>query len=360
MPDLMTLLSCFEDQWSSCSLLLQDMTRQEQSKAAFRVLNDPGISDFLPRPPTPPPTPPPTTSPLATTTTPYVRTATISAVATTSVEVKKEAVEAKRKSKKVFKRRQIKKELSDPLKPASGNAETNKEALKKKQTNLSQVSKINIKKEIIENSHKVNGSNVQIKKEFIQKKRRKGNVFTDLQKFELNRSFEQNAYPSPVVRNRLELELGLNRKQLTAWFMNKRTVEGIKNGQTSSETTKQLEFLNKKFSENSYPSKEERLELVRKTNFTEIQVSAWFNKKRTAEGVRRPKKIQCVDLEKKEQRPRLLKSQSVLLEQLYLEKGPLDSTQVRSLAKELGLRTQQCKIWFYNRHKNVRGRTSGR
>ena len=48
MEAVSDLLGCFEDQWASCSQLLQDMTRQEQAMAAYRVINDTNIKAFLP------------------------------------------------------------------------------------------------------------------------------------------------------------------------------------------------------------------------------------------------------------------------------------------------------------------------
>ena len=129
-------------------------------------------------------------------------------------------------------------------------------------------------------------------------------------------------------RRRLEGELGLTKAQVQTWFVNKRLTQGIKKvcgGQEVMPTTltvEQLDQLNTSFTVNSFPSKQDRLEISALVGLTEAKVLGWFTSQRTVEGVRKAVKIQLVDLEKA---VRMGKKQTMQLEEALKEgAGDLD------------------------------------
>ena len=63
-------------------------------------------------------------------------------------------------------------------------------------------------------------------------------------------------------------------------------------------SVEQLDQLTTSFTVNSFPSKQDRQLLSTLVGMTEAKVNAWFTSQRTVEGVRKPVKIQLVDLEK--------------------------------------------------------------
>ena len=254
-----------------------------------------------------------------------------------------------------------------------------KEAAKKNARTKSQIKIMNIKKEFVDKAQSSRQGKSQIskyrqtsrmtkmpvKKEFGAASRRSQGIgFNETQRAELSRTFNLTAYPGQGDIRRLEAELGLSGKQLKTWFVNKRTALGIKKTKLGSLVTdmfkpEQLKELNGKFSANSYPSKEERTALARSTGLTDGQIQTWFTSQRTVEGVRKAKKIQLVDLEKKQQKSRMLKAQATSLEQVYQARGLPDAGQLKEVAKDMGLRPQQVRTWFINR-KIRASRTTGR
>lgn len=240
------LMGCWEDLWASCATLLKDLSKEEQAKAAYLVLNDGCISTFLPSSSPEPPSPKPTTRPVS----PQKQTNKSSArnkqtnkqgiVANKpketrgTTEVKKEAaVEATRrqmllKKKVVAKAKagratsmsaykgqmklRVKQEPKDPLlvnnqsQPMTkARTAPQKSILKKridpKRTNM------NIKRERMEDSGRHNlrkngPTKLNIKKEFGANGRRANKRFrcyNDVQRSELNRTFDISAYPSTQV-----------------------------------------------------------------------------------------------------------------------------------------------------------------
>ena len=104
-------------------------------------------------------------------------------------------------------------------------------------------------------------------------------------------------------RRRLEGELGLTKAQVQTWFVNKRLTKGIKKASGGRDmpatlSVEQLDQLTTSFTVNSFPSKQDRQLLSTLVGMTEAKVNAWFTSQRTVEGVRKPVKIQLVDLEK--------------------------------------------------------------
>ena len=263
--------------------------------------------------------------------------------------------------------------------PRDSVIEGSKEAAKKSARTKSQIKIMNIKKEFNEKTQSSRQGKSQIskyrqtsrmtkmpvKKEFGAAARRSQGVgFNETQRAELSRTFNLTAYPGQSDIRRLEAELGLSGKQLKTWFVNKRTALGIKKNKIGSLVTEmfkpeQLKELNGKFSTNSYPSKEERRVLARTTGLTDGQIRTWFTSQRTVDGVRKAKKIQLVDLEKKQQKSRMLKAQATSLEQVYQTRGLPDAGQLKEVAKEMGLRHQQVRTWFINR-KIRASRAAGR
>ena len=96
----------------------------------------------------------------------------------------------------------------------------------------------------------------------------------------------------------------MTKAQVQTWFVNKRLTQGIKKGcggqqvMPATLSPEQLEQLNTSFAVNSFPSKQDRLEISALVGLTETKVVSWFTSQRTVEGVRKAVKIQVVDLEK--------------------------------------------------------------
>ena len=138
-------------------------------------------------------------------------------------------------------------------------------------------------------------------------------------------------------RRRLEGELGLTKAQVQTWFVNKRLTQGIKKGcggqeaMPASLSVEQLDQLTTSFTVNSFPSKQDRLEISALVGMTEAKVVGWFTSQRTVEGVRKAVKIQLVDLEKA---VRMGKKQTMQLEEA-LKEGAGDLDRVKEVTSKI-------------------------
>ena len=136
-------------------------------------------------------------------------------------------------------------------------------------------------------------------------------------------------------RRRLEGELGLTKAQVQTWFVNKRLTKGIKRGLGGQEampatlSMEQLDQLTTSFTVNSFPSKQDRLEISALVGMTEAKLVGWFTSQRTVEGVKKAAKIQLVDLEKA---VRMGKRQTMQLEEA-LKEGAGDLDRVKEVKK---------------------------
>ena len=249
MESVSDLMSCWEDLWASCATLLKDLTKEEQAKAAYHVLKDACISTFLPSSSPEPPSPAPAarpaspkkqTSKAATQNkqTPKQSTGPNKPKTPKSVpEVKKEvaatqggnrrqlmlkkSVKSKARSAsssltsyKGMKLR-VKQEPRDPLavnhnSQARAKSVPQKSILKKRLD--SKKSNVDIKRErldeAVQKNQRRNGpSRINIKKEFGNNGRRmiknKFRCYNDVQRSELNRTFDISAYPSIQVGIRI-------------------------------------------------------------------------------------------------------------------------------------------------------------
>ena len=232
--------------WASCATLLKDLSKEEQAKAAYLVLNDGCISTFLPSSSPEPPSPKPTSrraSPQKQTNKPSAKTKQTTEQSVVGnkqketrgrTEVKKEAaVEASRRQmllkKKVAAKAKagratsmsaykgqmklrVKQEPKDPLfvnnqSQAQTKAKTAPQKSILKKRNDPKRTNINIKRErtedsVRQNSRKNGSTKVNIKKEFGLNGRRPNKRFrcyNDVQRSELNRTFDISAYPSTQV-----------------------------------------------------------------------------------------------------------------------------------------------------------------
>ena len=120
----------------------------------------------------------------------------------------------------------------------------------------------------------------------------------------------------------------MTKAQVQTWFVNKRLTKGIKKGCGGQEvmpatlSTEQLDQLTTSFTVNSFPNKQDRLEISALVGMTEKKLVGWFTSQRTVEGVRKAAKIQLVDLEKA---VRMGKKQTMQLEEALKEgAGDLD------------------------------------
>jgi len=390
-------MSCWEDLWASCATLLKDLTKEEQAKAAYHVLNDACISTFLPSSSPEPPSPAPAgrpaspkkqTSKAATQNkqTPKQSTLPNKPKTPKSVpEVKKEvaATQGANRRQLVLKKSvkskarsasssltsykgmklRVKQEPRDPL-AVNHNSQARAKNVPQKSILKKRVDpkrgNMNIKRErldeAVQQNQRRNGhSRINIKKEFGNNGRRmikkKFRCYNDVQRSELNRTFDISAYPSIQDRRRLEGELGLTKAQVQTWFVNKRLTKGIKKASGGRDmpgtlSVEQLDQLTTSFTVNSFPSKQDRQLLSTLVGMTEAKVNAWFTSQRTVEGVRKPVKIQLVDLEKA---VRMGKKQTQQLEEaLSLGAGGVEK--VKQVGKELGLRAKQISSWLKKRN----------
>ena len=241
MEGVSDLMSCWEDLWASCATLLKDLTKEEQAKAAYHVLNDACISTFLPssspEPPSPAPAarpaspkkqtskvaqnkPPPKQStapnkPKTPKSVPEVKkevAATQGAnrrqlVLKKSVKSKARSASSSLTSYKGMKLR-VKQEPRDPL-AVNHNSQARVKTIPQKSILKKRVdskkSNVNIKRErldeAVQKNQRRNGpSRINIKKEFGSNGRRvikkKFRCYNDVQRSELNRTFDISSYPS--------------------------------------------------------------------------------------------------------------------------------------------------------------------
>ena len=244
MEGMSDLMGCWEDLWASCATLLKDLSKEEQAKAAYLVLNDGCISSFLPSSSPEPPSPTPTARPVS----PKKQTNKQSAKSkqtnkqsvvpnkqkdTRRAEVKKEssmdsngtnrrqvvvrkrmlATKAKVTSMSAYKgmRLRVKQEPKDPLSVNQSQLQTKaktgpQKSILKKRTDPKRAN-VEIKREQTEefgkqNLRKNGPTKVNIKKEYGANGRRPNKRFrcyNDVQRSELNRTFDISAYPSTQV-----------------------------------------------------------------------------------------------------------------------------------------------------------------
>ena len=241
MEGMSNLMECWEDLWASCATLLKDLSKEEQAKAAYLVLNDACISTFLPSSSPEPPSPMPTTRPVS----PKKQTnkpgknnqTTRQSVVPNKqketragTEVKKEATVSNRRQVVVVKKRlsgkaktslmssykgmklRVKQEPRDPLSVNQSQAQAKAKTAPHKSILKKRIdpkrANVNIKRERIEDSGRQTSrksappTKVNIKKEFGVNGRRPNKRFrcyNDVQRSELNRTFDISAYPSTQV-----------------------------------------------------------------------------------------------------------------------------------------------------------------
>ena len=240
MEGVSDLMSCWEDLWASCATLLKDLTKEEQAKAAYHVLNDACISTFLPSSSPEPPaprlaSPKKQTSKAATQNkqTPKQSTGPNKPKTPKSVpEVKKEvaATQGTNRRQLVLKKSvkskarssssltsykgmklRVKQEPRDPL-AVNHNSQARAKNVQQKSILKKRVDpkrgNMNIKRErldeAVQKNQRRNGpSRINIKKEFGSNGRRlikkKFRCYNDVQRSELNRTFDFSAYPSIQV-----------------------------------------------------------------------------------------------------------------------------------------------------------------
>ena len=240
MEGMSNLMECWEDLWTSCATLLKDLAKEEQAKAAYLVLNDACISTFLPSSSPEPPSPMPTTRPVSPkkqTNKPGKnnQTARQSVVPNkqketrAGTEVKKEVAGSNRRQVVVVKKRlagkaktslmssykgmklRVKQEPRDPLSVNQSQAQAKAKTAPHKSILKKRIdpkrANVNIKRERIEDSGRQTSrknapTKVNIKKEFGVNGRRPNKRFrcyNDVQRSELNRTFDISAYPSTQV-----------------------------------------------------------------------------------------------------------------------------------------------------------------
>ena len=242
MEGMSNLMECWEDLWASCATLLKDLSKEEQAKAAYLVLNDACISTFLPSSSPEPPSPMPTTRPVSpkkqtNKSDKNNQTARQSVVPNkqketrAGAEVKKEAAGSNRRQVMVVKKKRlagkaktslmssykgmklrVKQEPRDPLSVNQSQAQTKAKTAPHKSILKKRIdpkrANVNIKRERTEDSGRLNSrksappTKVNIKKEFGVNGRRPNKRFrcyNDVQRSELNRTFDISAYPSTQV-----------------------------------------------------------------------------------------------------------------------------------------------------------------
>ena len=238
MAGMSDLMGCWEDLWASCATLLKDLSKEEQAKAAYLVLNDACISTFLPSSSPEPPSPKPTTRPVSpkrqtntnkqTTKQSIVPNKQMETRASTKVKteaavntsrrqvlLKKKMLATKAKpsratSMSAYKgqmKLRVKQEPKDPLSINPSQAKAPQKSILKRKMDPKRMN-VNIKRERMEdcgrqNSKKNVPTKVNIKKEFGANGRRpmkKFRCYNDVQRSELNRTFNISAYPSTQVK----------------------------------------------------------------------------------------------------------------------------------------------------------------
>ena len=386
MDGMSDLMGCWEDLWTSCATLLKDLSEEEQAKAAYQVLNNACISAFLPSSSPEPPSPTPTAKPVSPSKQTNKQITKKMAAPNKqkdtrgAAEVKKESAldSSKARRRQVLVKRvaakpkasratsmstykgmklRVKQEPKDPL--SVNQTKPQQKSILKRRIEPKRAN-VNIKRERFEDSgtqnpRKSGSTKLNIKQEFAingRKPKRRFRCYNDVQRSELNRTFDISAYPSTQERRRLEGELRLTKAQVQTWFANKRLTKGIKKGLGGREvpatlSSEQLDQLTTSFTVNSFPSKQDRLEISALVGMTEAQLVAWFTSQRTVEGVRKAVKIQLVDLEKA---VRMGKKQTMQLEEA-LKEGDGDLDKVKKIGKELGLRSRQISSWLKKRSR---------
>ena len=247
MDSMSDLMGCWEDLWASCATLLKDLSKEEQAKAAYLVLNDGCISSFLPSSSPEPPSPTPEARLVSPNKQTNKQTAKNNQTIKQSVvpnkqkdtratEVKKESTMDSNRTnrrqvvvrKKVMAAKpkmsratsmsaykgmklRVKQEPKDPLSVNQSQSQTKaktapQKSILKKRTDPKRAN-VDIKRERTEDSGRQNSrrngpTKVNIKKEFGANGRRPNKRFrcyNDVQRSELNRTFDISAYPSAQV-----------------------------------------------------------------------------------------------------------------------------------------------------------------
>lgn len=110
----------------------------------------------------------------------------------------------------------------------------------------------------------------------MSQKREKKIKFSDYQYQILEEQFEKNPYPNRVKIANISKKTGLDIKQITTYFGNKRSRKNISKGRFTVEQRKVLSNFLGKNAKNPYPTTKQKQILSEKTGLSIKQISNWF------------------------------------------------------------------------------------
>ena len=161
----------------------------------------------------------------------------------------------------------------------------------------------------------------------------------------LQEKFENDKYPSKESIKNWAAKFGATPNQLNKWFGRERKKKEIKYEKNIPITTKTKEFLSIKFQIASYPSKQQIEEWAKEIGETDYRVDHWFRRERKKKGLQDPARKR-----QKPARPLSSEENKFMTEQFQINAYPTRET-MTVWADKFSLTVNRITRWFDRKRK---------
>lgn len=158
----------------------------------------------------------------------------------------------------------------------------------------------------------------------------------------LNKVYAENKYLSLELRKKIALDTRLTEKQIKNWFQRKR----IRNNHSHLQPytrypLKTVNYLNRKYQRNKFPSLKERALIAKTTKLSPKQVKAWFDAKR-------------IKMKHSQKKNHYAESVVEVLNNYFKQNSYPNQVLRRRIANEVKLSEKQVTNWFQDKRTRLK------